>query len=154
MTTDLTTVKTKSGKAITDFQVPEDLINNDPELVALVMGSESMDDAERQYWFNLWLVMNAEQVEKLRDILTREKKKLAEIEAKYAKEPEVTPEDEKEATEEVAGEEKEGVFSRFFGSKDKVDTEGALQKAADAGFVPCALVGIRQTFRCPCPIDR
>ena len=106
MTTDLTTVKTKSGKAITDFQVPEDLINNDPELVALVMGSESMDDAERQYWFNLWLVMNAEQVEKLRDILTREKKKLAEIEAKYAKEPEVTPEESQKRNAEIAAKQK------------------------------------------------
>ena len=91
--TDLTALKTKSGKTIEDFQIPEDLKTKDPELIELIMGSESMDDAERQYWFNLWLVMNEEQVEKLRDILTREKKKLAEIEAKYAKKPELTPEE-------------------------------------------------------------
>ena len=91
--TDLTALKTKSGKTIEDFQIPEDLKTKDPELIELIMGSESMDDAERQYWFNLWLVMNEEQVEKLRDILRREKKKLAEIEAKYAKKPELTPEE-------------------------------------------------------------
>jgi hypothetical protein len=42
-----------------------------------------MNDGERQYWFNLTEVMNAEQIKKLRGILTREKEKLAEIEAKY-----------------------------------------------------------------------
>ena len=35
-------------------------------------------------------------------------------------------------TEEVSGEEKEGVLSRLFGSKEKVDTEEALQKASEA----------------------
>ncbi len=81
----LKTIKTPSGKTITDFEIPEDLLKNDPELVDLIMKSESMDDNERQYWFNLTKVMNTEQIEKLRDILVRERKKLAEIEAKYAK---------------------------------------------------------------------
>jgi isopropylmalate/homocitrate/citramalate synthase len=44
-----------------------------------------MNDGERQYWFNLTEIMSPEQVEKLRDILVRERKKLAEIEAKYGK---------------------------------------------------------------------
>lgn len=47
-------------------------------------------------------------------------------------EPKATPEDEKEATEGVPGEEKEGLFSHLFGSKEKVDTEEALQKASEA----------------------
>jgi len=84
---DLTTLKTPSGKTIQDFKIPEKLLQNDPALVDLIMRSESMNDSERQYWFNLTEVMNEQQVEKLRDILTRERQKLAEIDAKYNKKP-------------------------------------------------------------------
>ncbi len=82
---DLTQIKTKSGKTIQDFIIPEELMNLDPQMVQLILESESMDDDERQYWFNLTEVMSTEQLEKLRDILVREKERLAEIEAKYAK---------------------------------------------------------------------
>jgi len=78
-------IKTKSGKTIKDFTVPEKLLTGDQELVVLIMQSESMDDGEKQYWFNLTEAMNEEQVEKLRDILVREKQKLAEIDSKYGK---------------------------------------------------------------------
>ncbi|MCF7847055.1 MAG: hypothetical protein K9M51_03430 [Candidatus Gracilibacteria bacterium] len=81
---DLSTLKTPSGKTIQDFDIPEKILKEDPEIVDLVMRSESMNDEERQYWFNLTKVMNSEQMEKLRGILTRERKKLAEIEEKYA----------------------------------------------------------------------
>ena len=81
---DLTQLKTPSGKTIQDFTIPEKFLA-DTQLVQLVMQSESMNDEERQYWFNLYEVMNTEQIEKLRDILLREKEKLAEIERKYAK---------------------------------------------------------------------
>ena len=69
-----------------EFQIPDDLFENDKELVWLIANSESMDDGERQYWFNLWLVMTPSQIEKLRDIFTREREKLGAIEEKYAKE--------------------------------------------------------------------
>ncbi len=77
-------IKTKTGKTLQDFSVPEKLLKNDPQLVELILKSESMDDGERQYWFNLSEVMNSEQTEKLRDILVRERQKLAEIDAKYS----------------------------------------------------------------------
>jgi hypothetical protein len=78
-------LKTKSGKTLDDFQVPDAIKATDKRLIDLVMRSESMNDGERQYWFNLTEIMSSEQVEKLRDILVRERKKLAEIEAKYGK---------------------------------------------------------------------
>ena len=84
---DLTQIKTASGKTIQDFKIPEKLMQTDPELIDLIIRSESMNDSERQYWFNLTEVMNAQQVDKLRDILTRERQKLAEIDAKYNKKP-------------------------------------------------------------------
>ena len=75
-----------------DFVIPASLQEREPELVDLILKSESMDDGERQYWFNLLEVMNEEQVEKLRGILTREQEKLAAIDKKYGKKAEVDPE--------------------------------------------------------------
>ncbi len=86
-TADLALIKTPSGKTINDFNISDKLKNNDPELVDFIIRSESMKDPERQYWFNLTEIMNSEQTEKLRDILKRERVKLAEIDAKYGKKP-------------------------------------------------------------------
>ena len=72
-----------TGKTIKDFKIPEYMLKEDKELVELIMLSESMNDGERQYWFDLTKTMNIQQVEKLRDILLKERQKLAEIEAKY-----------------------------------------------------------------------
>lgn len=82
----ITDITTKDGKTLADFILPQGLLEKDAELVELILRSEAMDDAERQYWFNLTDVMTPEQVEKLRDILTRERQKLAEIYKKYGKE--------------------------------------------------------------------
>jgi len=83
---DLNLLKTpKTKKTIKDFRIPQDLIDNDKSIIDLIMRSESMKDEERQYWFNLSEIMNEEQIEKLRDILARERKKLAEIDEKYGK---------------------------------------------------------------------
>ncbi|MCK5460376.1 hypothetical protein KAI58_00115 [Candidatus Gracilibacteria bacterium] len=84
-TTNLQALKTPSGKGIADFKISEKLIQEDQGLIELVMLSESMNDGERQYWFNLTEVMNMDQTEKLRNILVRERQKLAEIDAKYNK---------------------------------------------------------------------
>ncbi len=82
---DFTLIHTTTGKTVTDFTVPPQLMESDPELVQLILESESMDDGERQYWFNLTQVMKPEQLERLRGILTRERDKLAEIRQKYGK---------------------------------------------------------------------
>ena len=81
---DLATLKTpNTGKTIADFQIPKYMLEDDKELIELIMKSESMNDGERQYWFDLTKTMNLQQVEKLRGILVKERTKLAEIEAKY-----------------------------------------------------------------------
>ena len=93
---DLNKIKTpETGKTIKDFQIPEYMLKEDPELVYLIMCSESMNDGERQYWFDLSKTMTIQQVEKLRDILLRERQKLAEIEAKYGvnKKEQLSPEE-------------------------------------------------------------
>jgi hypothetical protein len=76
------------------------------------------------------IAVRAAQDEDLRIQAEREAAKVREL--TKPKTPEIDSEADEAPTEEVAGEEKEGVFSRLFGSKEKVDTEGALQKAADS----------------------
>ena len=66
------------------YDIPTDMMENNWDLVVLVLESKSISEQkEKQSWFDLYSLMNQEQIDKLRDILTREKEKLAEIEAKY-----------------------------------------------------------------------
>ena len=95
----LSTIKTKSGKTIKDFMIPEFLFTNDKELIKLIMESEAMDDGEKQYWFNLTKVMNDQQKEKLYDILRRERQRLNEIRGIT---PQVDPIEAKKRAEEQA----------------------------------------------------
>ena len=74
-----------------NYNIPDDMLVNNSDLVVLVLESKSISEPkEKQSWFDLYSLMNQEQIDKLRDILTREKQKLAEIEAKYqAKQEEI-----------------------------------------------------------------
>ena len=66
------------------FSLPDEFLITMPDLIVLVLQSKSMDTIEeKQSWFNLLPMMNKDQIDKLRDILTREKQKLQEIEQKY-----------------------------------------------------------------------
>lgn len=66
------------------FDISDVFLTNEPDLVVLILNSRSLaNKEEKQSRFNLLPIMNSEQVNKLRDILTRERDKIAEIEAKY-----------------------------------------------------------------------
>ena len=66
------------------FVIPENFLGTDPELITLILQSKSIDKTEeKQSWFNLLSIMNKEQIDRLKDILIREKQKLQEIEQKY-----------------------------------------------------------------------
>ena len=66
-----------------EFSV-DDVVNATyPELVALILATESMDDEERQYWFDIMPTMTAAQIDRLFDILETERKKLIDLEKKY-----------------------------------------------------------------------
>lgn len=68
------------------FDIPEKYLIEDPELIVMVLQSRSIDTTEeKQNRFNLLPLMNAEQLDKLRAILVKEKTKLKEIEEKYSK---------------------------------------------------------------------
>jgi len=78
----MTDVKGKT----TGVKIPADLRKEHKELIQLILDSESMNDEERQYWVNILPVMTPAQVQNLQDILENEKRQLATIDRKYAKE--------------------------------------------------------------------
>jgi hypothetical protein len=49
----------------------------------MILATESMDDDERQYWFDIMPSMTDVQVDRLYNILDTERKKLQELEVKY-----------------------------------------------------------------------
>ena len=65
--------------------IPDDIRQKYPELIELILQSESMNDEERQYWINILPIMTPDQIENLRGILQNEKEQLAAIDKKYSK---------------------------------------------------------------------
>jgi hypothetical protein len=56
------------------------------ELIELVLWSESIDNNEKQYWFDILPSMTDEQIDRLFNILMTEKKQLEELNVKYQEE--------------------------------------------------------------------
>ncbi|WP_230656376.1 CHAT domain-containing protein [Psychrobacter sp. I-STPA10] len=54
-----------------------------PELIYLILNNKSMDDKERQFWFDVILSMSTERIYRLYDILNTEKYKLHLLDLKY-----------------------------------------------------------------------
>lgn len=68
------------------FQIADEIQAQYPELIKLVLNTKSMDDQERQYWFDILPSMSDEQIDRLYEILDTEKKKLEQLESSYQKE--------------------------------------------------------------------
>lgn len=68
------------------FMITDELQAKYPDLIKLIIATESMDDDERQYWFDIMPSMTDEQIDRLYDILETERKKLEDLEVKYQKE--------------------------------------------------------------------
>lgn len=68
------------------FEIQDELQVKYPELIQLILATESMDNDERQYWFDIMPSMTDAQIDRLYDILETERRKLAELEVKYQKE--------------------------------------------------------------------
>ena len=82
-----TTAGTPAGATpATKFEIPETVRAQYPDLVTLILETESMNDDERRYWFQILPIMTEEQVLKLRDILANEKKQLSQLDQEYDKE--------------------------------------------------------------------
>lgn len=70
--------------------IPDDIKEKFPEYIELILGSESMNDEERQYWVNILPVMTPDQLQNLKDILVNERDQLAAIDKKYSKQLDAT----------------------------------------------------------------
>lgn len=81
----LKTAKKQDDKSA-KFKIPEDIKKKYPELVTLILGTESMNDDERQYWFQIMPIMTEEQTKKLHSILQNEKEQLAKLDEQYEEE--------------------------------------------------------------------
>lgn len=68
------------------FTILDEIQAEYPELIKLVLATESMDAGEKQYWFDILPSMTDEQVDRLFDILETERRKLEELELKYQEE--------------------------------------------------------------------
>ncbi len=68
------------------FHISDELHAKYPDLIKLILNTESMDDDERQYWFDIIPSMTNEQIDRLFNILDTERKKLEALETKYQKE--------------------------------------------------------------------
>ena len=54
------------------FDIPEDFLEADPELIQLILESKALDtDEDKQNWFNLLPLMTEDQIIKLREILLK-----------------------------------------------------------------------------------
>jgi hypothetical protein len=68
------------------FTVLDEIQLQYTELVELILGSESIDNNEKQYWFDILPSMTNEQIDRLFNILLTEKKQLEELNVKYQEE--------------------------------------------------------------------
>jgi len=68
-----------------DLSISDETRSSFPELIDMIIGSESMNNEERQYWINILPIMTPEQIKSLLDILNNEKVQLDAIDKKYAK---------------------------------------------------------------------
>lgn len=68
------------------FTILDEIQAQYPELVDLVLGSESIDNNEKQYWFDIMPSMTDEQIDRLFNILMTERRQLEELNVKYQEE--------------------------------------------------------------------
>jgi uncharacterized protein VirK/YbjX len=67
------------------YMISDQFVSTIPDIIEMVLRSSSIEKKEdKQSRFNLLPLMSEDQISRLKDILVKEKTKLAEIEAKYA----------------------------------------------------------------------
>jgi len=77
------TPQDQGGNNAADYKIPEVVKEKFPELVQMILQTESMSKEERNYWFQILPIMTNEQVDRLRNILAEEKQQLAKLDDQY-----------------------------------------------------------------------
>jgi len=75
--------KGDNKKKASDFNIPFGMEEKYPELIKLILNTQSIDDEEKQYWFSIIPAMNEEKILRLKKILTDEKKEIKKLDNKY-----------------------------------------------------------------------
>lgn len=70
-------------QAIAKYNIPALVTEHYPKIIPLIIQTESMDDQEREYWFQMIPIMTREQIKKLEDILNNERDQLAKLDSEY-----------------------------------------------------------------------
>lgn len=112
-------------------QIPGDLKEKFPDLINLILSSQSMNDEERQYWINILPIMTPEQIANLLGILENEKRQLAEIDRKYSSKVSEARKQEPEGTSEkdrIAKRSELLEKEQKFEKHDEEQTEDLLQR--------------------------
>ncbi len=75
-----------TAAAASSYTVPAIVTEKFPDLITLIKETESMNEEERNYWFQILPIMTEDQIKKFRDILVTEKEQLASLDKEYEKE--------------------------------------------------------------------
>ena len=65
------------------YSIPTTVKEKFPDLIDLIKQTESMNDEEREYWFQILPIMTEDQIRKFRDILVNEKEQLTRLDKEY-----------------------------------------------------------------------
>ncbi len=68
------------------YSMPKNVSKKFPDLAQLIEETESMNDDEREYWFQILPIMTDDQISKFRKILLNEKNQLQKLDKKYEEE--------------------------------------------------------------------
>lgn len=68
------------------YSIPKLVKEKFPDLIPLILQTESMNDEEREYWFQILPIMTEEQILKFRGILVNEKEQLIRLDMEYESE--------------------------------------------------------------------
>lgn len=79
-------VEEEANAAPEKYSIPPMVKEKFPDLVQMIKETESMNDEERDYWFQILPIMTEDQIKKLRDILINEKEQLTRLDDEYEKE--------------------------------------------------------------------
>lgn len=66
-----------------DYNVDDNFLASFKELVDLILVSSSIKENQKQFWFDIVISMPETELDKLFDVLTREKKEIERIHANY-----------------------------------------------------------------------
>ena len=117
-----------------DLSISDETRSSFPELIDMIIGSESMNNEERQYWINILPIMTPEQIQSLLDILNNEKAQLDAIDKKYAKPLSAEEEQEQIAKTEAQIQEKREERTEqeeAFEIEDEEASDDLLEKISD-----------------------